>query len=251
MCLFGTLAASLVSRCIFLKETRMGDMLLGNTLWQLILQSDAITKTVFTILLIMSIICWSIFLYKSVLLRTKRKHALQALSLLQKANTLDDILKIGQQLNGTVPGYFIARNLRAVYSLLELQKKVGSERGFFYWQQLEGQAYQSVEEIADAEESYLWVLSTSAAAATLLGLFGTVWGLVHAFLRISQKQSADIVTVAPGIAEALMTTLIGLIVAIPALILFNYLSVQVRRMEGYYMEIAAEFCRILQILFLG
>jgi len=105
--------------------------------------------------------------------------------------------------------------------------------------------------MADAEESYLWILSTSAAAATLLGLFGTVWGLIHAFLRISQKQSADIVTVAPGIAEALMTTLVGLIVAIPALILFNYLSVQVRRMEGYYMEIAAEFCRVLQTLFLG
>ena len=229
----------------------MGDILLGNTLWQMVLQSDSITKIVLTILLIMSIICWSVFLYKCVLLRTKRKHALQALGFLQKATSLDDILKIGQLLNGTVPGYFIARNLRLVYSLLELQKKAGGERGFFYWQQLEGQAYQSVEEMADAEESYLWILSTSAAAATLLGLFGTVWGLIHAFLRISQKQSADIVTVAPGIAEALMTTLVGLIVAIPALILFNYLSVQVRRMEGYYTEIAAEFCRVLQTLFLG
>jgi len=178
-------------------------------------------------------------------------HALQALGFLQKADSLDDILKIGQRMNGTVPGYFVARNMRSVYTLLELHKKVGGERGFFYWQQLESQAYQSVDEMADAEESYLWVLSTCAAAATLLGLFGTVWGLVHSFLRISQKQSADIVTVAPGIAEALMTTLVGLIVAIPALILFNYLSIQVRRMEGYYMEIAAEFCRALQTLFLG
>jgi len=109
----------------------MGDILLGNTLWYLVLQSDTITKTVFTILLIMSIVCWSVFLYKCILLRAKRTHALQALGLLQKASSLDDILKIGQQLNGTVPGYFIARNLRSVYSLLELQKKVGGERGFF------------------------------------------------------------------------------------------------------------------------
>jgi len=229
----------------------MADVFLGNTLWQLGVQSDAITKVVFTILLGMSTVCWAVFLYKCILLRTKRKHALQALGLLQKANSLDDMLKVGQQMNGTVPGYFIAQNLRSVYSLLELQKKVGGERGFLYWQQLESQAYQSVDEMADAEESYVWVLSTCAAAATLLGLFGTVWGLIHSFLRISQKQSADIVTVAPGIAEALMTTLVGLIVAIPALILFNYLSVQVRRMEGYYMKIAAEFCRILQPLFLG
>ena len=227
------------------------DLFLGNTLWQLIAQSDTITKIVLLILLAMSIICWTVFFYKCILLRTKRMHALQALGFLQKADSLDDILKIGQRMNGTVPGYFVARNMRSVYTLLELHKKVGGERGFFYWQQLESQAYQSVDEMADAEESYLWVLSTCAAAATLLGLFGTVWGLVHSFLRISQKQSADIVTVAPGIAEALMTTLVGLIVAIPALILFNYLSIQVRRMEGYYMEIAAEFCRALQTLFLG
>ena len=57
----------------------MGDILLGNTLWQMVLQSDSITKIVLTILLIMSIICWSVFLYKCVLLRTKRKHGLQAL----------------------------------------------------------------------------------------------------------------------------------------------------------------------------
>ena len=58
------------------------------------------------------------------------------------------------------------------------------------------------------EESYLPVLSTSAAISPLLGLFGTVWGLIHSFISISQRGSADIVTVAPGIAEALITTLI-------------------------------------------
>lgn len=233
------------------KETHMTDLFLGNTLWQLVVQSDVLTKIVMTILMTMSVICWAVFLYKTILLKTKRVHALQALGLLQRATTINDIFTVGQELKGTVPGYFIVRNMRSVQTLLALHKKTGGERGFFYWQQIEVQAYQSVDEIADAEESYLWVLSTSAAAATLLGLFGTVWGLVHAFLRISQKQSADIVTVAPGIAEALMTTLIGLIVAIPALILFNYLSIKVRRMEGYYMEIAAEFCRILQTDFLG
>lgn len=229
----------------------MVDMVLGNTLWQLIAQSDTITKVVLSILLVMSIICWAVFLYKSILLYAKRKHARQVLHALQQANAIEDVLAIGKQVDGTAPGYFIRRNMRSAYSLFELRKKGDHDHGFHYWQQLEANVYQSVDEMAEAEESSLWILSTCAAAATLLGLFGTVWGLVHAFLRISQKQSADIVTVAPGIAEALMTTLVGLIVAIPALILFNYLSVQVRRMEGYYTEIAAEFCRILQAMFLG
>ena len=84
----------------------------------------------------------------------------------------------------------------------------------------------NVDAIVVHEESYLPFLSTSAAVAPLLGLFGTVWGLIHAFMRISEKQVADITTVAPGIAEALVTTLAGLFVAIPALIMFNYLNIQ-------------------------
>lgn len=229
----------------------MLDLLLGNTIWQLIVQSDMVTKIVLIILLLMSIVCWAVFFYKCILLRTKRKHALTALAMMQQAESIEAIVQVGQQLVGTVPGYFIARTMRSAHTLLTLHKQNNAERGFLYWQQLEAQAYQTVDEMADAEESYLWILSTSAAAATLLGLFGTIWGLVHSFLRISQKQSADIVTVAPGIAEALITTLVGLMVAIPALLLFNYLSVQIRRMEGYYMEIAAECCRALQTTFLG
>ena len=73
------------------------------------------------------------------------------------------------------------------------------------------------------DEAYVPILSSCAAVAPLLGLFGTVWGLIHAFLQISQTQVADLATVAPGISEALITTLAGLMVAIPALIMYNYL----------------------------
>src|SRR5439155_18764244 len=90
---------------------------------------------------------------------------------------------------------------------------------------------QTVDSFVEQERQNLPLLATCAGVAPLLGLFGTVWGLVHAFMRISEKQIADIVTVAPGIAEALITTLAGLLVAIPALLMFNYLQVQVRIIE--------------------
>ena len=61
--------------------------------------------------------------------------------------------------------------------------------------------------------------------------FGTVWGLIHAFMGIAQQKSADISAVAPGIAEALITTLGGLIIAIPALVMFNYLTSEVRKLK--------------------
>ncbi len=122
--------------------------------------------------------------------------------------------------------------------------------GGAYWEQLQDNLYHTIDEVIYHEEDMLWILSTSAGAATLLGLFGTIWGLVHAFLNISQKQTADIAVVAPGIAEALLTTLAGLIVAIPALIMFNYLVTQVRWLEQQLLSLAQHFNRAIQTKFM-
>jgi biopolymer transport protein TolQ len=86
----------------------------------------------------------------------------------------------------------------------------------------------------------------SAGVSPLLGLFGTVWGLIHAFVRISEKQSADIATVAPGIAEALITTLAGLMIAIPSLMMFSYLTTQLKSIEHRLIGVADRFSLILQ-----
>ncbi len=91
---------------------------------------------------------------------------------------------------------------------------------------------QEVDILTVEQESYLPVLGTSASVAPLIGLFGTIWGLVNAFVSISQEKSADIAVIAPGIAAALLTTLAGLVVAIPAMIMFNYFSNELRKLEG-------------------
>ena len=103
---------------------------------------------------------------------------------------------------------------------------------------LEGQRLSLIEDMIHDEESYLWILSLSAAVGPLVGLFGTVWGLMHAFINISEKQIADIVTMAPGIAEALLTTLGGLMLAIPTLIMFHYLQGQIREIEHMLYQIS-------------
>jgi biopolymer transport protein TolQ len=108
---------------------------------------------------------------------------------------------------------------------------------------------QSLDELVHEEESYLPLVSTSAGVSTLLGLFGTIWGLIHAFIRISQMQSADIATVAPGIAEALITTLAGLMVAIPSTVMYNVLVVQVRKLEHKYLMLADKITMLFEPLF--
>jgi biopolymer transport protein TolQ len=82
------------------------------------------------------------------------------------------------------------------------------------------------------------LLSTAAAASPLLGLFGTVWGLIHAFMAIAEHHSADIAAVAPGIAEALIATLGGLVVAIPALAMYVYLHGRVKLLEQEVVELS-------------
>ena len=99
-------------------------------------------------------------------------------------------------------------------------------------------------------ESYLPILGTSAAVSPLVGLFGTVWGLIHSFVNISQEKSADISVVAPGIAEALTTTLAGLMVAIPAMIAFHYFSNELRKQEQQLDHLADKYLSIIKKTFL-
>ncbi len=97
------------------------------------------------------------------------------------------------------------------------------------------------------EEAYTPVLTISASVATLLGLFGTVWGLIHAFVRISEKQSADIVAVAPGISEALITTIAGLFVAIPALVFSQYIMLRMKNMEYSLMTLTDKVTMLVRL----
>ena len=210
----------------------MSHLFVGNSLWHLIMQSDAICKAVLLILLALSIISWALFFYKLIILRQKKNELLNTFEQLEKVHTLEDLLSLAQRLNNSAGGFFINRQLIFLRSLLETSKKQGriglngEEREL-----LREHAYQTIEEIIASAEKSLPFLSATAAVSPLLGLFGTVWGLIHSFVSISQKQSADIATVAPGIAEALITTLAGLMVAIPALVMFVYLTTKVKAIE--------------------
>lgn len=118
------------------------------------------------------------------------------------------------------------------------------------WERVQGHITQTFEELVLQEERYMPFLYASAGVSTLIGLFGTVWGLIHAFVRIGEYQSADIATVAPGIAEALITTLAGLIVAIPAFLMFHYLTVQNRKLEYQLSVFADRYTWIVKQLFI-
>lgn len=200
----------------------------GNALWELVQASDTISKLTLLVLLIMSILCWSVAIYKFIMLSTHHNLTKKARTIIAHVSSLQNLYLIEPQLRGTLPGSLLSEIVLVHNALLQNGAGFLTEKDYII---LDGAAEHAFIDTMHHQEEYLSVLSTCAAAAPLIGLFGTVWGLIHAFMRISQKQSADIATVAPGIAEALITTLAGLLVAIPALFLFHILQSKLRSLE--------------------
>ena len=203
-----------------------------NSMWSLIVQGDAMTKFILIFLFGMSVVCWSLALYKLVLFRIKNNQLNEVVEALKDAGNFNNLFATATQHSKTMPGYFLSQCLKHLKELLILKKSGKQEyaqgSGIDF---LQMQMYQTVDEIMHQEETHVSILSLFAAVSPLLGLLGTVWGLVHSFLSISQKQSADIVTVAPGIAEALITTIAGLLIAIPALMLYFVVNNKVKEIE--------------------
>lgn len=208
----------------------------GNALLQLVMQSDIMTKFILVLLLSLSILCWGIFFYKWALVAVKERHIREIKKALKEVKTFHDLRELAARFAHTIPGYMLSKNIMFIKQVLDAkQEGTLAEEDREY---IDDYIYQTVDELMQAETSYLTFLSTTAAVAPLLGLFGTVWGLVHAFVNISQQQTADIVTIAPGIAEALITTLAGLMVAIPVLAMYHFLHQKARLLEFYYLNLA-------------
>jgi biopolymer transport protein TolQ len=228
-------------------EEYMFGFLFNAPAWQLVAQADIMTKFVLFGLFSLSVFCVWIVLTKFLLL-WRQKEAMKALlSQVKKVHTFDELLEVSQRYKNSAGGRFLLKALGEIKSLLQAggNKRLSMQDVEHVQLVLE----QALDKILSEEEQYLPVLSTSAAVSPLVGLFGTVWGLVHAFVDISQNRSADITVVAPGIAEALTTTLAGLMVAIPALVFFHYFTNELHKLEQQLWGISDKFLSIVKKTF--
>ncbi|MDD4520381.1 MAG: protein TolQ [Alphaproteobacteria bacterium] len=103
----------------------------------------------------------------------------------------------------------------------------------------------TIEKEIDSLEKHMTFLASTGSVAPLLGLFGTVWGIMNSFNAIGLSQSTNIAAVAPGVAEALFTTAVGLIAAIPAVLAYNKLSHDIERFTKQMDSFAGELSTIL------
>ena len=227
----------------------MFNFIFGSPAWQLIIQADWMTKFVLLALFFLSVACISIVAFKFLMFKKEKNLNNQLFIKIKSVKTFNELLNVGKNFKECSGGKFLIQNLKELKTFFNDQE--GEQKlNLQDLEYLELTINQTIEQLIMENESYLPILGTSAAVSPLVGLFGTVWGLIHAFVNISQEKSADISVVAPGIAEALTTTLAGLMVAIPAMIAFHYFSNELRKQEQQLDHLADKYLSIIKKTFL-
>lgn len=188
-----------------------------HTAWQLILQAGLIVKFVLITLILFSVISWAIIFQKWLHFRKAEKESAEFLRLYNSLKEPADLYTSSKKYM-TSPLAMLFRNVYAEKTYTdkdELRRML--------------KRYNVLEEAK--LERYLHFLATTGSTTPFIGLFGTVWGIMNAFRSIGSAGSASLAVVAPGIAEALITTAVGLVAAIPAVVAYNYYLSRVNRMS--------------------
>ncbi|MGE7469120.1 tonB-system energizer ExbB [Bosea sp. NPDC003192] len=194
--------------------------------WGMFMAADIVVKAVMLGLAFASLVTWTIWLAKALELAAAKARAGRAVRRLEEAISLDEAARAIAGRKGQARGT-VAELVGAAQSERQRSDDLGEdgikERAAIALSRIEARAGRNM-----ARGTGL--LATIGSTAPFVGLFGTVWGIMNSFIGISQSKTTNLAVVAPGIAEALLATAIGLVAAIPAVIIYNVFA---RAISGY------------------
>jgi biopolymer transport protein ExbB len=206
--------------------------------WGMFTSADIVVKAVMIGLAAASVLTWTIWLAKAIELLSARRRLRQAIAALADARSLTDaVARLPKGDSGA------AALLRAAETELRLSagaiEPAGTkERIASRLERLEAAAGRQM--IRGTS-----LLATVGATAPFVGLFGTVWGIMNSFIGISRQHTTNLAVVAPGIAEALLATALGLVAAIPAVVMYNLFSRWIAGYRALHADAAAEILRLV------
>jgi len=209
----------------------------------LILEAGLVVKAVMAILVIASVISWALILGKSLQLRRAKRDADDFEEDFWGSSDISGTYSQLTQRRGTLSG--LERIFEAGFSEFgRLRRKTGNDEVIMDGS---GRAMRiALSREADTVEQHLPFLATVGSISPYIGLFGTVWGIMNSFTALGNVQQATLAMVAPGIAEALIATAIGLFAAIPAVIFYNRFATDIDRLLNRYENFSEEFSTVLQ-----
>ena len=196
--------------------------------WSMFMSADIIVKAVMIGLAFASLVTWTIFIAKMIELTVVQGKLRRALAKIGDARSLAEAQFALGNKEGVLPSLLAAAMREG-----RMSAGISSDAG------IKERAASSFAEIVRAEARRvrlgMGLLATIGATSPFVGLFGTVWGIMNSFIGISKSQTTNLAVVAPGIAEALLATAIGLVAAIPAVIIYNHFS----RVTKSYLELVS------------
>ncbi len=211
------------------------------SMWGLFARATVTVKLVMLMLVVASVWSWGIIIQKLITYRKAKAEAAEFDMAFWSGEPLDGLFEqLGPQPNGQSQRIFAA-------GMTEWRRSHRQDGGLIAGAQARIDRSMDVAIAKETEDlqGSLSVLATVGSTAPFIGLFGTVWGIMTAFIEIAEQQNTNLAVVAPGIAEALMATGLGLLAAIPAVIFYNKLSADSDRIIGGYEAFADEFATIL------
>lgn len=193
----------------------------------LIVGSGTVAKIVLAFLLVFSIISWAVILERWRLFAKAQKQSATFFKSFQTQTDMGSLLQAASKLpDSPAASVFASVHERCATLLSRGNHNDSASTLDLIFRELNRAGMVQLARF----QQRLSLLATAASVCPFVGLFGTVWGIMSSFLNISAKGSTNIVVVAPGIAEALITTIAGLAVAIPAMIAYNYFISQTRKL---------------------
>ncbi|WP_300667412.1 protein TolQ [Desulfoluna sp.] len=219
-------------------------------IFQMISGAGPMVKLVLLTLLFFSITSWTIIILKFRTIRRAHKESLIFVETFWKSKNLSDAYSLSKELSYSS----IGKVFRTAYAELKKLSSAGigvtNEVGIIMGGTGIDNIRRTLRRATSQEVTRLMqltpFLATAGSTAPFIGLFGTVWGIMNSFQGIAYKGSANLAVVAPGIAEALIATAVGLMVAIPSVIAYNYFSQRIRIIEVELNNFSADFLNIIE-----
>ncbi len=214
------------------------------SIWALFLRADPVVKAVIVLLVVASVWCWAIIFDKIIGLKRLNARSTEFEQAFWSGNSLDDLYeRIASQPRDPMSAVFVSamREWRrtSTNGADVPDARVGVSDRIDRVMQI------TLDREMDRTEKNMTFLATTGSTAPFIGLFGTVWGIMNSFQAIAISKNTSLAVVAPGIAEALFATALGLLAAIPAVVAYNKLSKDMDRFAARLDSFAGEFSAIL------
>jgi len=215
--------------------------------FKLVIEASLAVKLILLILLFFSVFSWAIIIYKRRSLKSAGRQSLRFLDIFEKSRNLSEVNEAAKRYAQSPLAWVFQAGYKELSYLAKANPRISLTPANV--DSLSRALNKAANNEVSKLERMMGFLATTGSVTPFIGLFGTVWGIMDAFHKIGVQRSASLVTVAPGIAEALIATAVGLFAAIPAVIAYNAYLTRIKDLISQMEDFSAEFLGIVEKLY--